>query len=112
MTKDTPPRQNLPFGLLELDSVGTVLYFKGDDEARGGGPPEVVGRNFFTEVAPAAHADELRKIIRGFWESHAPSRTLTLGGDSGRPCKILLARVHEQKDGWGQDSILVRFKKD
>lgn len=112
MTKESLPHEGLPFGLLELDAVGTVLYYN-DDGHPGGGARDVVGRNFFTEVVTGEQAEELRLIIKSFWESHAPSRNLTLNVEGyGQPCKVLLARVHEQTDGWGKDSILVRFRKD
>ena len=46
----------LPFGAIRLDREGTVVaYNKAESELSGCDPAWVVGRNFFTEVAPCAN---------------------------------------------------------
>jgi photoactive yellow protein len=43
----------LPFGAIELDSAGTVLsYNKAEERLAGRQRADVVGRNFFRDIAP------------------------------------------------------------
>jgi photoactive yellow protein len=46
----------LPFGVIKLDKAGTVLAYNAT-EARLAGrtPSQVIGRNFFTEIAPCTN---------------------------------------------------------
>lgn len=46
----------LPFGVIRLDDEGTVLsYNRAEAALTGRDPQQVIGRNFFTEVAPCAN---------------------------------------------------------
>ena len=50
---------NLAFGAINLDKNGTILsYNKPEGEITGRKPEEVIGKNFFTEVAPCTKTDE------------------------------------------------------
>lgn len=55
----------LPIGAIELDAEGTVLKFN-QREARltGRDPGRVVGKNFFTEVAPCTDVQEFAGAFR------------------------------------------------
>lgn len=49
----------LAFGAIQLDSEGRILnYNKTEGEITGRNPSEVIGRNFFTEVAPCTNSKE------------------------------------------------------
>jgi len=49
---------NLAFGAIELDPQGKILkYNKAEGEITGRNPSEVIGKNFFTEVAPCTKTD-------------------------------------------------------
>ena len=50
---------NLAFGAINLDKNGKILsYNKAEGEITGRKPEEVIGKNFFTEVAPCTKTDE------------------------------------------------------
>jgi photoactive yellow protein len=47
---------DLPFGIVELDANGVVLvYNHGEEQISGRNRAQVVGRNFFSEVAPCTN---------------------------------------------------------
>ncbi len=49
----------LAFGAINLDRDGKILsYNKAEGEITGRKPEEVIGKNFFTEVAPCTKTDE------------------------------------------------------
>lgn len=49
----------LPFGVIELDAAGVVLaYNRAEEELAGRSRDEVLGRNFFTEIAPCTNVQE------------------------------------------------------
>ena len=49
----------LPIGAIQLDEKGTILrYNQTEGELSGRNPGKVVGRNFFTEVAPCTNVQE------------------------------------------------------
>jgi len=49
----------LAFGAINLDRNGKILsYNKAEGEITGRKPEEVIGKNFFTEVAPCTKTDE------------------------------------------------------
>ena len=60
IAKLTPDKlDGLPYGLITLDAVGRVIHYN-DTEARLVGLPKdrVIGKNFFTEVAPCTRLRE------------------------------------------------------
>lgn len=57
----------LPFGVIELDPDGTVLtYNRSEQRLSGRAAREVVGRNFFTDVAPCTRVKEFQGRFRSF----------------------------------------------
>ncbi len=49
----------LAFGAIQLDSDGTILsYNTAEGQITGRNPEEVIGKNFFTEVAPCTRSPE------------------------------------------------------
>jgi photoactive yellow protein len=60
----------LPFGAIRLDREGTILsYNRTESKLTGRDPKRVVGRNFFTDVAPCtnvqAFAGRFREGVAG-----------------------------------------------
>lgn len=50
---------NLMYGAVELDAEGTILrYNQAEAELTGRRPEEVIGRNFFNDVAPCTRSNE------------------------------------------------------
>ena len=112
MSQPTPLHE-LPFGLVELDSAGTVLYF--NPERKEAVTPPLVGRNFFTDIQPVADDESFQRHIKSFRQSSAPSQsfsfTFNLGGGLLN-VRVLLARIHEQSQDGGRDSVFVHIRKN
>ncbi len=50
---------NLAFGAIKLDATGKILsYNKTEGDITGRKPEDVIGKNFFTEVAPCTNQPE------------------------------------------------------
>jgi photoactive yellow protein len=57
----------LPFGLIELDEAGTVrAYNRAEAELARVHPADVLGRNFFTKVAPCTAVKEFQGRFQSF----------------------------------------------
>ena len=113
MSVSVMPEQRL-FGLLELDSAGTVLYARTEAD---GHPsellPEMRGRNFYTEIAAFANAFELKRHVDNFRESRAQATTLDFTcqyEDGPVTVRVLLARVREANGPDRTKSILVHMR--
>ncbi len=104
----------LPIGLLELDSSGTILYFKPDSESASVHSSDIIGRNIFTDVAPIAEDGEFQERIKTFRRRSAPADSFhfTFGpGQSYLAVKVLLARIHEQSVLGNPESILIHIRR-
>ncbi len=56
---------SLPFGAIRLDKNGTILNFNmTESKLTGRDPKRVIGRNFFTEVAPCTNVQEFAGRFR------------------------------------------------
>lgn len=103
-----------PFGVLELDGAGTVVSFSpADDAAAGAGAArEVVGHNFFEEIAPVEEMLNFKGRFLAFMafgdsvERHTFSFPLNGFVVAGQ---ILLARLTDHADIGGQRLALVRL---
>jgi hypothetical protein len=106
---------SLPFGLLELDASGTVLYFKPErKEVSTPANTDIIGRNFFADIPVVAEAKEFQSRLHSFRRNHAPadSFTCTFPSEHGYVrAKILLARIHEHSTLGNVDSILVHIRE-
>jgi photoactive yellow protein len=105
----------LPLGLIELDATGTVLYYKPEqkEDLNATPPLKIVGRNFFTEIAPVAHASEFQELIRSFARSPAPATSFNftfLSGHMTLPVRVLLARIHENSGLERTESLFVHIR--
>ena len=100
------------FGLLELDPQGTVIFSKLEGDEKFAGAVDVVGRNFFSEVATFSNVAEFRERFETFDNDHQPSNSFSFNcdyGDSAVPVRVLLARLRE--DAKYPGSVLVYIKK-
>ena len=103
----------IPFGLLELDATGTVIHYS-PAAAQNLSPPaqDILGRNFFNEVAPIEQVQDFRERFHGFMmhgeATHKFSTTFPLDGGSVK-VQILLAHVTENSTYGRQRLALVRI---
>jgi hypothetical protein len=100
------------FGLLELDACGTVIFSKLEGDEKLAGVVDVVGRNFFSEVATSLNVAEFRQRFETFDRNPEPSSSFMFNcdyEDGAVPVKVLLARLREDMGYPG--SVLVYIKK-
>lgn len=65
---------DLPFGVIELDEAGKVLGFNHHEEERSHlRASEVIGKNFFRDIAPCAEVKEYQGRFEEFLLSDEPS---------------------------------------
>ena len=100
------------FGLLELDPLGTVIFSKLEGDEKSAGVVNVVGQNFFSEVATFLNIAEFRQRFETFGNNPEPSSSFMFNcdyEDGAVPVKVLLARLREDTGYPG--SVLVYIKK-
>ena len=100
------------FGLLELDPQGTVIFSKLEGDEQSAGAVNVVGRNFFSDVATFLNVAEFRQRFETFDSNPEPSNSFMFNcdyGDGTVPVKVLLARLRQ--DTKYPESVLVYIKK-
>lgn len=100
------------FGLLELDPQGTVIFSKLEGDDKSAGAADVVGRNFFSEVATFLNVAEFQQRVETFDSNPEPSSSFVFNcayEDGAVPVKVLLARLRE--DIGYPESVLVYIKK-
>ncbi|HEX9009132.1 MAG TPA: PAS domain-containing protein [Holophagaceae bacterium] len=91
----------LPFGVIVLDGEGTVLvYNRAEEELAGRRSQDVIGRNFFTEVAPCTSVKAFQGQFAAFCEGSEPSRTFqfTFRFPTG-PVKVQILFLHKAAGG-------------
>ncbi|HZB45705.1 MAG TPA: hypothetical protein VE360_10695 [Pyrinomonadaceae bacterium] len=111
------PASHFPFGLLELDSAGTVVRFTpASEEASGAGPPhEIVGHDFFEDIAPV---EELRRLkgrflaFMAFGDSDQRLNVTFPYRDFFVAAHILLTRLADRAELGGTRLALVRLMPD
>ena len=101
-----------PFGLLELDAAGTVIrYSPASEQSPRVKPDDVLGRNFFTEVMPAAEVKEQQARFLLFM-TQGQTRdqfSTTFTSEGGRiKVQLLLARIAEKSEHGSECLALVR----
>lgn len=99
----------IPYGLMELDEAGTVLFYRSENRGLFQTPEsEIVGRNFFTDIAAVAGAGELHDKVREFRQGSAPAQSFSFSfalRHRRLPVRVLLARVHERPSGCDGSSV-------
>lgn len=108
-------REESPFGLLEIDSTGTVLYYRPEHyEEAHDGRREIVGCNFLADVATFENTKEFGYHLDAFRRSDESASSLYLQlrfADKSVAVKILLARMHARSETGRTKSILVHIRK-
>jgi hypothetical protein len=102
------------FGILELDSAGTVLYNRFDPDGGGGAAADMTGRNFYTEVAPFRNVGEFRQRLDCFSRGTEPAHSMDFTcdyEDGPLPVRVLLARIRERSQAEATKSILVHIRR-
>lgn len=107
--------KKLPFGLLELDEAGVVIYYNPDKrEDPGVTASDLVGRNLFSAVPVVAQAKEFQDHLSRFCRNRVPADSfpITFYLEQGSiQAKVLLARIHEEKSADSPESILIHIRK-
>lgn len=112
--EDAPVRKL--FGLVEIDSAGTVLYtrFEPDGTPQSGPAPDYTGRNFYTEVAPFRNVAEFRQCLESFGRGSQPAHSMDFTcdyEDGPLLVRVLLARIRERSQADTTKSILVHIRR-
>ena len=64
----------LPYGVVTLDARGRVLAYNDTESRMAGLPPErVIGRNFFSDIAPCTRIREFEGRYRDFADRGSPA---------------------------------------
>jgi hypothetical protein len=98
------------FGLVELDSAGTILYARFEGE----GAPNCAGLNFYTEVAPFRNVGAFRDQLESFSRGSQPAQSLhfTCDYEDGPVnVRVLFARMRERSDANVTKSVLVHIRR-
>jgi hypothetical protein len=104
------------FGLVELDSVGTVLYtrFEPDGGQLFGFAPAYMGLNFYTEVVPFKNVVEFRHLLDDFSRGSHPVHSIDFTcdyEDGPLPVRVLLTRIRERSQTDVTKSILIHIRR-
>jgi len=104
------------YGLLELDAAGTVLYSRAEPDGAppGDPPPDLTGRNFYTEVAPFSNVEEFRHQLDLFRRGQQPASSFDFTceyEDGPLTVRVLLARIRERAEQETTKSILAHIRK-
>ncbi|WP_257309130.1 PAS domain-containing protein [Geothrix fuzhouensis] len=90
----------LPFGVIVLAEHGTILaYNQAESRLAKREPLSVIGRNFFTEIAPCTSVQAFLGAFREFCHGNEPSRTFqfTFPFPDG-PVRVVIVFLHKGKD--------------
>jgi len=102
-------------GLFELDAAGKVLYYRMDSAGEPSGTsPNIVGRNFYNEVAGFENVEEFRRCVTEFTLSDTAADSFDFEcryGDFAQRIKVLLARICESVNRNNTKSVLVYLKR-
>ena len=91
---------DLPFGAIVLAQDGTVRsYNRAEGELASRNPSEVIGRNFFTDIAPCTSVQAFKGALLAFSQGEQASRTFgfTFRFPSG-PVQVQIVFLHKGPD--------------
>lgn len=102
-------------GLFELDDTGKVLYYRMDSAGElSGTSPNILGHNFYNEVAGFENVEEFRRCVTDFIGSATAADSFDFDcryGGSAQRVKVLLARICESVNPNNMKSLLVYLKR-
>ena len=103
------------FGLFELDLMGTVMYSRIDSSNSSVNlPPNLVGLNFFDEVAPVQDSEKLRQRFRYFAKGSDSAEKFTFTSqvdEQPTEVKVLLTQINERDYNGNEKFIIVDIRK-
>lgn len=103
------------FGLFELDVMGTVMYTRVDSKDSSVNLPlDLIGLNFFDEVAPSADSEELRQRFRYFAKGSDSAEKFTFTSqvdEQPTEVKVLLTQIREREYNGNEKFIIVDIRK-
>lgn len=107
---------NLPFGAVNVDSDGKILQFnKAEGDIVGTDPKAVIGKNFFTEVAPCAAVPEFLGRFQEGVKSGALSTLFEFEYDYGQSSVASApkhrAKIHMKKAISGDGTFWIFAKR-
>jgi photoactive yellow protein len=66
LAQDPNRIENLPFGAILVDRIGKILQYNSAESAIAGrSPADVIGRNFFNDIAPCAKGHAFQSKFSG-----------------------------------------------
>jgi hypothetical protein len=102
-------------GLFELDAAGKVLYYRKDLAGEPGGTSlDIVGHNFYNDVAHFENVEEFRLCVTEFIRSATAADSFDFEcryGNFAHRVKVLLARISESVNRENTKSVLVYLKR-
>lgn len=105
--------RTLPFGLLELDPTGVVIrYSPAAEENPPVLPRDILGRNFFTEVATCEQVEEVKSRFLAFMAFGDAVQKFSINcavEEKNIKIQIMLARVTERLEQGRERLALVRI---
>jgi photoactive yellow protein len=108
--------QAIPFGLLELDPAGAIRHYEPESGLITPAPAEdMLGRNFFADIAAVSESEEFRAHINKFRVSAGPAGSFSftfVRGLGGLRVRVLLARVPRGAAPGGVESLLVHIRPE
>ena len=110
---EKPKISEIPFGTLELDGAGTVLRYESDGERRAKfRASDIVGLNFFDDIAPAEQTEEMLGRFNDIMSDGAHGRrsSLFLIARPAVQIQILAAPSDGRATGGRVRSALVRIE--
>ena len=89
----------LPFGAIRLARDATILsYNAGESEISGRQPGDVIGRNFFTEVAPCTDVRAFHGTFIDLIEHRAINRQFEFVFPFERPVRVRITMLYEERE--------------
>lgn len=103
------------FGLYELSGDGTVLYSRAvRSNYDGGEPHDIIGRDFFREVAQFQNKEDLRHHFRSFLVSSRSADCFGFEceyGEGSVRTKITMTRGHETANDETASIVIMDIKQ-
>lgn len=90
----------LPYGVIEVAADGTILkYNAGESELSGRKPEKVIGKNFFTDVAPCTDVKEFHGRFLDLVEHRAVNHEFEfVFSFPDKPVAVNITMLFEQKE--------------
>lgn len=89
----------LPYGVIELTADGTILsYNAGEAELSGRKPEKVIGKNFFTEVAPCTDVREFHGRFVDLIEHRSVNYEFDFVFTFDPPVTVHIIMLYEQEE--------------